>query len=356
MTQEQALEWRDIAAPVVKLREPDRDGLELHVRQVTVPREGFYGSYALGDVVTVSSGSLERHENVFLSRREPMRLAGWLEAALKSPRRARILSTFDDGMTLRIQGDGQDSWTVECRPVPLPRPSDTWKSFPHFSFRLTAASIQRAISELKALARALPPMEPPRAARSGPTFMGRFGILLGCGIAAIVLGLRIEPSGPATALLFGGAALSAAAFVYAVTRRGRAHAGRVLLGVAGGCSTLFGACTGLLIGIRATTGCPVMGDSAISYAVENRAGRQLTIAASGLSKQVDWGGTLQTSALAPCGNPEFFERAVYVVTARDGERLAYCRAFSYNDIKARDYRLVIDREEDACSPEQRPRP
>jgi hypothetical protein len=182
-------------------------------------------------------------------------------------------------------------------------------------------------------------------------------ISLACGIGLIAVGLLVEVGPIRPVALLSGAFLAAFAFRYSISRgRRHTHAGHVVLGVVGGCSTLLGACGALAVGFFTATGCPIYGDPGISYAVENRSGRPLTVSASGVRKEIAVGDAIATADLAPCGHdPEPFEAPRYVVAAFDGGEIVYCHAFSYNDITARARRLRIDRWEDTCTPEQRPR-
>jgi hypothetical protein len=126
---------------------------------MTVPQPGYGGAHAaMGDVVTVKSGIEERHTNVLMFTDEPSRLSAQLEELLKSaPGRELTAVMFDDGMTLRIEQVKPGAWTLVCRPVPLPGPNDTWKTFPQFSFGLGTHEIHQAIAELQSLSQVLTP-------------------------------------------------------------------------------------------------------------------------------------------------------------------------------------------------------
>ena len=143
-------QWIDISAPRAVIREPASDGLEIHVRAMTLPIPD-YGHFAKADVITVTHGVEMRHENVLLSGDEARTIARFLDAALKRPRGDRTASLFDDGMTVRIEGDGHGRWSIECRPVPLPSPTSTWETFPVYSFERGVAALQRAIADLETL-------------------------------------------------------------------------------------------------------------------------------------------------------------------------------------------------------------
>jgi hypothetical protein len=148
--------WETLEAPVVDIREPGGDGFVIRMRSRMVPAPGYGGIlYAIGDIVTVVRGEEERHGNVLMATGEPTVLARRLDDMLRRPQGDLTVSLFDDGMTLRIEGDGHGSWSILCRPVPMPGPEDKWKTFPMFSFRLGVASMQRAIADLEALSRLL---------------------------------------------------------------------------------------------------------------------------------------------------------------------------------------------------------
>jgi hypothetical protein len=159
MTKSDAFQWRAVEAPVVRIRRGGGDGLVIEIRTMTMPEPEYGGAHAaMGDVITVNDGVEERHTNVLMFTDEPRKLAGRLEEALNSPLGHDLTAVmFDDGMTLRIEHVGPGSWTLLCRPVPLPGPSDTWKTFPEFSFSLAAVEIQEAIADLQRLSAVLTP-------------------------------------------------------------------------------------------------------------------------------------------------------------------------------------------------------
>lgn len=179
-------------------------------------------------------------------------------------------------------------------------------------------------------------------------------VLLG-GVGVIAVGLLVDVGSWRWVLLASGAILSGVAFGYAVSRgRRQTRARHVLLGVVAGCSTLLGTCAALFVGFVGTHGC--IGDAGISYTVVNGLNRPLTLSASGLRKDVPARGSVATADLAPCGrDPGPFDKPSYVIAAFDGGVVVYCHAFSYNDIVGRGGSLRVDREEDSCTPEQRPR-
>lgn len=144
--------WAPAESPLVSIREPGGDGLGIHMLTAMAPEPNWGGIvYAMGDVVTVVGGTEETHENVLMATSEPLTLAKRLDEALRKPRRDLTTSLFDDGMTLRIEGDGRGTWTAVCRPVPMPGPGATWKTFPQFTFSLGVAAMQRAIGDLEVL-------------------------------------------------------------------------------------------------------------------------------------------------------------------------------------------------------------
>src|SRR5216110_3472933 len=121
-------EWRDATLPEISLRELQGDGLTIQLRRTTA-RSPNYSSWAAGDVVIVAGGAEKRHENVLMHEDEPAEFARVLRRALDHPKRDWTFPLFDDGMTLRIEGDGAELWRVDCRPVPMPGPGDTWDTF-----------------------------------------------------------------------------------------------------------------------------------------------------------------------------------------------------------------------------------
>jgi hypothetical protein len=149
-TDKTPIQWMHVHAPKATIRDLAGDGLEIQVRAVTVPSPG-HGLFATADVLTVAEGVEKRHQNVLLTGDEARLMAGFLDNALRQPRGDRTASVFDDGMTLKIEGDGRGRWSLESRPVPLPPPTAGWDTFPVFSFELSAAAIQRAIAELELL-------------------------------------------------------------------------------------------------------------------------------------------------------------------------------------------------------------
>jgi len=118
------------------------------------------GHFAHGDVLTVSRGVEKRHENVLMMTMEPKYLVDALDRSLARPKGDVTVAMFDDGMTIRVEGDGADRWRVYCRPVPMPPPGATWETFPVFEFTVTRSTIETAISELLALSSVLTPHQP----------------------------------------------------------------------------------------------------------------------------------------------------------------------------------------------------
>jgi hypothetical protein len=146
------LEWRDITVPAVILHEPQGDGLEIHVRSRGVTHDKDDGiRYAVGQVVTIVRGTEQRHENVLIGTKDPTHLANLLAAGTKSAV-DRTVSLFDDGMTIRIERSGPETWTLICRPISLPPSDATWKTFPEFSFTVGSQTLQQARRELGQLA------------------------------------------------------------------------------------------------------------------------------------------------------------------------------------------------------------
>ena len=91
---------------------------------------------------------------------EPKYLVDALDRSLARPKGDVTVAMFDDGMTIRVEGDGADRWRVYCRPVPMPPPGATWETFPVFEFTVTRSTIETAISELLALSSVLTPHQP----------------------------------------------------------------------------------------------------------------------------------------------------------------------------------------------------
>jgi len=197
-----AFRWRAVEAPAVRIRRSGGDGLMIEMRSMTMPEPGYGGAHAaMGDVVTVNDGVEERHTNVLMFTDEPRKLAGRLEEALNSPPGHDFTAAmFDDGMTLRIEQDGRGSWTVMCRPVPLPAPKDTWKTFPEFSFSLGAVEIHEAIADLQRLSAVLTPSWDGAEASAWTRVLGRSGttatarwlfMTLSKGLALVFAGLVV---------------------------------------------------------------------------------------------------------------------------------------------------------------------
>ena len=144
--------------PPASLRAPDGDGLIIQLNQMTIwSRDYSGGHFAHGDALTVNKGFEKRHENVLMWTMEPDDLVKHLRRSLNHPEGDATVSIFDDGMTLRIEGDGTGRWLVHCQPVPMPGPDATWETFPVFDFTLTRLTIETAISELRALSAVLTP-------------------------------------------------------------------------------------------------------------------------------------------------------------------------------------------------------
>ena len=91
--------WRDLVLPAVILREPEGDGLEIHMNSRTVA-EGDLKDYrgmhfASGQVVTIEDGTQVQH-NVLMGTEEPRHLADLLSRALTTVVLDRTISLFDD--------------------------------------------------------------------------------------------------------------------------------------------------------------------------------------------------------------------------------------------------------------------
>ncbi len=140
-------EWEDATLPEISLRAAGGDGLTIQLRRMTT-WSADYSGWAAGNVVTMAWGAEKRHENVLLGTDELAEFARFLRRAIDQPSRDWTLSVFDDGMTLRIAGDGPRLWRVYCRPVPVPGPGDGRGTFPSFGFTLTKSTMEEAISEL----------------------------------------------------------------------------------------------------------------------------------------------------------------------------------------------------------------
>ncbi len=149
-----AFEWRPLVAPPAAIRDPDGDGLELNVESRTVPEKD-HGTYAMAQLTTVVSGNPAQHQNVLLHTDEPSRIADLLARALSDGDLNRTISIFDDGMTMRIERDGVDRWSVTCRPIPMPPPDARWSGFPAFAFRIHRAALEHARQQLNELSRIL---------------------------------------------------------------------------------------------------------------------------------------------------------------------------------------------------------
>lgn len=132
-------------------RGPDGDGLEIHIQCRTVPEVG-YGNYAMGYVATVAGGAEVRHEDVLMDIADPSVLADLLTRATTSAAIDRTISLFEEGMTLRLERIDDETWNVICRPIPLPPPDASWKSFPEFSFVAGRSALERARREASVLA------------------------------------------------------------------------------------------------------------------------------------------------------------------------------------------------------------
>jgi len=143
-------EWQDATLPEISLRASGGDGLTIRLRRMTT-WSADYSGWAAGDVVTRAGGDEKRHENVLMGTDELGEFARFLRRALDEPRRDWTLSVFDDGMTLRITGDGPTLWRAYCRPVPVPGPGYSRGTFPAFGFTLTKSTMEEAISELAKL-------------------------------------------------------------------------------------------------------------------------------------------------------------------------------------------------------------
>lgn len=150
--------WRDLSLPTVTLRGPQGDGLEIHMKSRTVA-EGDLKDYkgmhfAWGQVVTSEDGEELQH-NVLMGTDEPRQLADLLSRALTTATIDRTVSLFDDCMTLRVSGNAEATWTITCRPVPLPPPRATWRTFPEFTFEVGPQEIEDARRSLWELAAVL---------------------------------------------------------------------------------------------------------------------------------------------------------------------------------------------------------
>lgn len=150
--------WRDLVLPAVILREREGDGLEIHINSRTVAEgdlkdhKGMH--FASGQVVTIEDGTEVQH-NVLMGTDEPRELADLLSRALTTVAIDRTVSLFDDCMTLRVNKAGEGTWTITCRPVPLPTPGAPWRTFPEFTFEVGPKEVERARHSLWELATAL---------------------------------------------------------------------------------------------------------------------------------------------------------------------------------------------------------
>lgn len=149
-----AFEWRPFIVPLAAIRDPDGDGLELKIESRTVPEIG-YGNFAKAQLTTVAAGAAVRHENVLLGTNEPSEIADLVARALNDGDLDRTISIFEDSMTMRIERDGVDRWSVTCRPIPMPPPDAKWNGFPAFAFQVHRPSLERARQQLSELARIL---------------------------------------------------------------------------------------------------------------------------------------------------------------------------------------------------------
>lgn len=68
---------------------------------------------------------------------------------------SRTITLFSETMTLLIEKAAPESWTVSCRPIPLPPPNAIWKTLPQFSFTIGRPALERARLELGELTKHL---------------------------------------------------------------------------------------------------------------------------------------------------------------------------------------------------------
>ncbi len=150
--------WRDLTLPTVTFREPQGDGLEIHMKSRTVAEEDLKNytgmQFAWGQVITIEADT-ERQHNVLMRTGEPRQLADLLSRALTTASTDRTVSLFDDCMTLRVKSNAEATWTITCRPVPLSLRGATWRTFPEFSFEVEPEEIEQARRSLWELAAAL---------------------------------------------------------------------------------------------------------------------------------------------------------------------------------------------------------
>ena len=109
----------------------------------------------MAEVVTIAQGTRMAHADVLLVGDEARVLAGVLREVLEEPRRDRTVALFDNSMTFKIDGHSREQWTVECKPVPLPLPTDSWETFPVYSFELSLTAMEQAIADCERLSRFL---------------------------------------------------------------------------------------------------------------------------------------------------------------------------------------------------------
>ena len=124
------------------------------MRSRTVPEKG-YGNYAKAELTTVVAGVAEHHESVLLGTNEPSEIADLVGRALDGGDLNRTISILEDGMTVSVESDGVDRWSVICRPVPMAPPGAEWGGLPAFTFHIHRPALQRARQQLNEISRIL---------------------------------------------------------------------------------------------------------------------------------------------------------------------------------------------------------
>jgi hypothetical protein len=154
--------WRDIECPSILLREQDLDGLEFKIVSRTVPDDGYHGGhFAMARVTTVSEGAALVTDNVLMDLSELKALSRFVAHAARDSRDERTITLFDEGMTVAIARRDADSWTITCRPVPLPPAGAAESAFRQFNFvvsRDVLASVGQQVAEATSVLTRLGPL------------------------------------------------------------------------------------------------------------------------------------------------------------------------------------------------------
>jgi hypothetical protein len=129
------MKWQAIECPTIALREPNLDGLEFEIVSRTVPDDNYHGGhFATARVTTVSGGGALATDNVVMELSDLKTLSRFVAHAARNSREERTITLFDDGMTVAIANRDADSWTVTCRPVPVPAAGAAESAFRQVTF------------------------------------------------------------------------------------------------------------------------------------------------------------------------------------------------------------------------------